>query len=340
MVKAKKKKKRVKEDATHNMFVRGGFDLLLLGGFFAVVFQTLYTLISVETQLEDISYTLFIDIFDNVGLLFLFLCLILVCFYYLKKEELFQKYAGSFLIAGSILSFPAVFYSLYMNISSLKELTVTVQSYVASTLPFLAENLTRLYILAGALLLGITFWGYRNKRQTASKFFMGGAVVGCVFVVLSIYSLYETYKLYMEMYAQSRDIIISQVVFPASLSYASWLLTLLGALFFAASYTEIHVDMRRWAGRALTCGGIAGTFQEFLVLSLDAQAIRSEITSVRQSIMDLTPYSTSFKNLPLTVETLREFYVKKMIPLYMEHALWILVFAGIAAFGIYLWSKK
>lgn len=73
---------------------------------------------------------------------------------------------------------------------------------------------------------------------------------------------------------------------------------------------------------------------------MDSRSIRSEITSVRQSIMQLTPYSTSFKDQMLTVETLKEFYVKKMIPLYLEDSLWILVFTGITAIGIYLWLRE
>lgn len=340
MVKAKKKKKRVKEKATHNMFATGGLDLLLMGGFIALFYQTLYILISMESQITEISYQFFIQFFKDVGFFFLFLTVVFVCVFYLKKVEFFHKHAGSFLVAGTVLSVPAVIYLLYTVIDSMKEQTITLQSYAAGELPLIAGSLSKLYIFAGAFLFGIYLWGHhRSTRKWASQLIMGGAAVGCAFVAVSIYSAYENIKIFLEMYSTSRDLIISRLLFPEMLKLSSWLLIIIGVLFFSASYI-FTVRFQKWAGRAWVFGGIAGTFQEFLQLSLDSEVIRSEITSVRQSIMELTPYASSLKNLPLTVETMKEFYIKKMIPVYLEHSFWILIFAGIAVLGIYFWMKK
>ncbi|MBU7016963.1 MAG: hypothetical protein HXS44_05600 [Theionarchaea archaeon] len=339
MVKAKKKKKRVKEKATHSMFARGGLDLLLVGGFIALFYQTLYILISMESQIKEISYPFFVQFFKDVGFFFLFVTVVCVCVFYLKKVEFFQKHAGSFLVAGTVLSVPAAIYSLYMVIDSMRDQTITLQSYAAGELPLIAGSLSKLYIFAGAFLLGIYLWGYRGTRKWASQLFVGGTAVGCAFVAASIYSTYENTKIFLEMYSTSRDLIISRLLFPEMLKLSSWLLIIIGVLFFSASYIFTE-RFQKWAGRAWVFGGIAGTFQEFLQLSLDSEVVRSEITSVRQSIMELTPYASSLKNLPLTVETMKEFYIKKMIPLYLEHSFWILIFAGIAVLGIYFWMKE
>jgi hypothetical protein len=338
MVKAKKKKKRVKEKATHNMFARGGLNLLLMGGFIALFYQTLFILISMESQIKEISYQFFIQFFKDVGFFFLFATIVLICVFYLKEVELFQKHAGSFLVAGMVLSVPAVIHSVYMVIDSMKDQAITLQSYAAGELPLLSGSVSKLYIFAGAFLLGIYLWGFRGTRKWVSQLFMAGAAVGCAFVVLSIYSTYENTKIFLEMYSASRDLIISRLLFPEMLKLSSWLLIIIGVLFFSAHAFTLR--FQKWAGRAWAFGGIAGTFQEFLQLSLDSEVVRSEITSVRQSIMDLTPYASSLKNLPLTVETMKEFYVKKMIPVYLEHSFWILIFAGIAVLGIYFWMKK
>ena len=120
MVKAKKKKKRVKEKAAHNMFVKGGLNLLLMGGFIALFYQTLYILISMESQTNEISYQFFIQFFKDVGFLFLFVTLVLLCVFYLKEIEFFQKHAGSFLIGSTVLSFPAVIYQRFPDWSFLR----------------------------------------------------------------------------------------------------------------------------------------------------------------------------------------------------------------------------
>ena len=115
---------------------------------------------------------------------------------------------------------------------------------------------------------------------------------------------------------------------------------LAGTLLLAASHILEKYDMRKWTGRTWLVGGITGAFYKFTSLGIGSQTIHDEILRVRQYIMELTPYSTSLNDLPLTTETLREYYIKKMIPVYMDHALWIMVFSAIALLGIYFWSKK
>ncbi len=345
MVKAKKKKKRVKEKPSQNMFVRGGLDLLIMGGFMGIMYQVLYLLITVETKLDTASYKVPVKILEEFGILFLFFSLILICFFFLKGDGFFQKYGGSALISGAVLSVPPVLFLGYDLFSTFREQLISAQvisakSYIMTNIPQMMETFTRLYFFTGALLLGVSFWGHQRGRKWAAELFMGGVGAGCIALVTSMYGSYESTKFLMQMYSLQKDLIISQFLFPDLLKRSSWLLIILGVLFFSASYIWTKISYRKWTGRTWLFGGVTGAFYGFLRLGMDSRSIRSEITSVRQSIMQLTPYSTSFKDQMLTVETLKEFYVKKMIPLYLEDSLWILVFTGITAIGIYLWLRE
>lgn len=341
MVKAKKKK-RVKKKVSQNMFVKGGMTMLIWGGVFGVFYHVLYLLIMVETYAGEVSHTLLWNVLKELGILLLLCGLIFVCYSILKEKErggFFRKNAGSFLISGALLSFPAVFYALYELISTISE--PTTRHFVMSIFPSLMEHFARLYLFAGVVFLGIFFWEYRNKRKWAAELLIGGVIAECVAVVISSYGIYDTYQFFLGTYGEaSKDLIISQFLVPGFLNNISILFVIMGILCFSASYLWKVYDFRTWAGRTLTLGGIVGAFHGFIRLGIDSQSIQSEITQVRQSIMNLTPYSTVLEDLPLTVETLREFYVKKMIPLYFEHALWVLVYTGIALAGIYLWTRK
>ena len=338
MVKAKKKKKKKKPEPTRDMFVTGGLNLLFLGGFIGIFYHTLYVLIAVEAHIEE-SVTLLSDIFYGLGMLFLFFGIVFVSYTFSKEVDYLKKYTGSFFVAGGILSLLPVVYSQYDKIIGLKEQTIALQSFITLHAPTIMVNLGKLYFFAGAICVGIYLWGRRQQRPWAAAFFIGGAVCACVYLVISVYNSYDTYKMFMEMYATSRDLIISKFLFPDLLNIISRLLVVIGVLVLSISYLSKY-RLKKWAGRTWVFGGVGGVFHWFLRLSLDSQDIHNEITGVRQSIMQLTPYSTSLKDLPLTIETLREFYVKKMIPLYMEDGLWIIVFAGVALIGVYLWAKE
>lgn len=340
MVKAKtkKKKKKVKPEPARDMFITGGLNLLFLGGFIGIFYHTLYLLISVETHVEE-SVILISDIFYGLGMLCLFFGIIFVSYTFLKETEHLKKYTGSFLVAGGILSFLPVVYSQYDKIIGLKEQTIALQSFVTLHASTIMVNLGKLYFFAGVICVGMYLWGRRQQRSWAAAFFISGVVCVCVNLVISIYNSYDTYKMFMEMYATSRDLIISQFLFPDLLNIISRLLVVIGVLLLSVFYLSKY-RLKKWTGRIWVFGGAVGVFHWFLRLSLDSQTIHNEITGVRQSIMQLTPYSTSLKDLPLTIETLREFYVKKMIPLYLEDGLWIIVFAGIALMGIYFWVRE
>ncbi len=340
MVKAKKKKKRVKKKVSQDMFVSGGLNLFMIGGVIAVFYQALYFLITAEPSTEEVSYALFWKIFEELGMLSLFFGLILVCYSFLKEVGFFKKYAGSFLISGALLSLAAAFYAVYSHISGLTEQTITLRSFVLATFPQLMNNVSRIYLYLGILFLGIFLWGYRERRKWSAGFLVGGVVLACVALVMTMYTTYENYTVFIGMYGEAgKGYLISQVLFPDLLRSISLLLVLIGVLFFAASYLWTF-RVRKWAGRMWLFGGAAGAFYGFIRLGIDSQMIRNEITSVRQSIMDLTPYTTSLKDQMLTVETLREFYVKKVIPLYFEHSLWIIFLTGIAFIGLYLWMRE
>ncbi|KYK31797.1 MAG: hypothetical protein AYK19_16225 [Theionarchaea archaeon DG-70-1] len=348
MVKAKKKKKKkrkkVEEKPSRNMFAKGGLSLLALGGLLGIFCQTLYFLITVETQtenIEEISYRLFLTLFEELGMLFMFFALVFACFFFLKEKEFFQKYAGSALVTGGVLLIPAVLFSLYDSVSVLKDQTITARAFVITNLPGVMTHVSKVYLFAGALLLGIYLLNRRNARKWAAAFFLGGCAVGSIALAVSMYSTYDSYIFLLEMYGEpTKDTLISQFLFPDLLRLVSWFLIMIGGLFLSAFYIRDRTTFRKWAGRTWVFGGIAAAFYGFLRLGMESRAVRNEITSVRQSIMELTPYSTSLKDQILTIETLREFYVKKMMPLYLENAWWIAVFAGIAVLGIFWWVRE
>lgn len=335
----------MKEKPSLGMFAKGGLSLLVLGGFFGVFYQALYLLIALEVRIGDIStevpYTLFITIFKELGILFVFAALIFLCFFFLKEKEFFQKHAGSTLIAGSVLSLPAVFYALYDIVTALRDQTVTARNFAVTTFPQLMGNICKVYIFVGAVLLGVYLWNRRGVRKWAAAFFLGGATAGCITFGASVYTSYDSYIFLMGMYGEaSKDVLITQFLFPDLLRVVSWLLIVIGVLLLSAFYVKKKSVFKKWGGRTWVFGGIAAAFYGFIRLGMESRNIHNEITSVRRSIMELTPYSTSLKDLMLTIETLREFYVKKMLPVYMENSLWIAVFAGIAVLGIYLWVRE
>lgn len=353
MVKAKKKKmtkkkeKMMKKKGFHDMFLNGGLDLFILGGFIGITYETLYFLITVETQMqkevEEVSYAIFRPLLQELGILLLFFGLIFICYFILKEQEFFKKSAGSFFIAGAILTIAAFSYSQYEVVKVLKGASVpeiTVKSFVTTTVPAFMDNFSKIYFFVGMVVLGIFLWGHSRERRYAAEFFMGGAVMGCVAIGTLAYGLYENYKMFLEMYATSRDLIISQFIIPDVLENTAELLVIIGIFLFSASYIWTESNFRKWSGRTLFSGGAVGTFNGFIRLGVASGSIRSEITQVRQSVMDLTPFTTNWKGQALTIETLKEFYVKKMMPVYLEYSLLIVAFAGIVLIGIYLWMRE
>lgn len=343
MVKAKKKKKKVKRKVSQDMFVKGGLNLFMMGGFITIFYQVLYLLITLETTLssEEVSYTLILKIFKELGIVFLFLGLIFLCYSILKEEEFFTKHTGTFLISGALLSLIAGFYALYDVISSQAEQVFSSETFVITVLPELMSNIGRVYLFVGAFFLGIFVWGFRAKRKWAAEFFVAGAAAGCGALVLLMYGVYENSTFFLEMYGEAnRELIISQILLPGMMQAISLFLVFAGGLLLSASYIWTAFKFRKWAGRLLLFGGVAGAFHGFIRLGIDSQTVRNEITGVRQSIMNLTPHSTALRDQMLTIETLREFYIKKVLPLYLEHSLWVIIFTGIAVIAVYLWMRE
>jgi hypothetical protein len=340
MVKVKKKKgKKAKRKPTKDMFAKGGLNLLLLGGFVGIFYQTLYLLITIEA-IEEPSLEIFERIFWEMGTLFLFIGLVLACFHFLKEEEFFKKHTGSFLVSGAVLSLIVTIYSQYDVIIGLKDQTIVLKSFVTAYLPKIMGNFSRLYIFLGVSVLGIYFWGRRKGKRVAAEFLIAGCTAGVVALVIYVYNGYDTYKMFLEMYSIEKEMVISRFLFPDILNHTSRLLVLVGVLLFSASVIWAGHNLRKWTGRAWFFGGILGAFHGFVLLSLDSEMIHNEISGVRQSIMELTPYSTTLKDNALVIETLKEFYVKKMIPTYMDQFFWIAIFTGIAAVAVYFWVRK
>lgn len=341
MVKVKKKKKKIrKEAATKSMFSRGGLKMIILGGVVAIFYYTFYLMVSVEAQWEEASLILIKDASNGLGMLFLVFGIIFACYYFLEDKDFFRLYGGSFLISAALLTIPSVIYSQYTAGQSLKGQEITLKAFLTSHFFTFMTNAGKVYILVGALFLGIYLWRYRKKRLWAAASFMAGGIILCIALVISFYNTYEMYQTFLEMYSSSKDLIISRFLFPNVLNDISRLLVVLGVSLFPASYIGKRYILRTWTGRVWTFGGMAGAFRGFIILNIDSEMIHNEIVNMRQSIMQLTPYSTSFKEYPLTIETLREFYVKKMLPTYLEHTFVIAIFIGIALIGIYLWVKE
>jgi hypothetical protein len=339
MVKTKKRKPLEKKPVT-SMFLGGGLDFLILGGFIAIVYHTLYTLIMVEASPEDVSYTLILQVLQAMGMLLLFFGVIVLSYSFLKESKHLRKYGGALLVSGGGLSIPAAVGSSYFYTTALKGQTITVRSYLTQSMPSLMTDFSKVYILVAVLFLGIFFWERRRQRTRAAACFSAGAATWSFALVVAFYNTYDMYETFLEMYGSSnRDLIISQFLVPDLLSNISRLLVVLGLLLLAISYIQ-ETNFQKWTGRFWTFGGAVGVFHWFLRLNLNSQMIKSELTNVRQSIMQLTPYTTTLKDISLTIETMKEFYVKKLIPTYLEDFMLVAVFAAITAIGVYLWTRK
>ncbi|MBU7015494.1 MAG: hypothetical protein HXS52_03725 [Theionarchaea archaeon] len=338
MAKTKKRKPLEKKPAT-NMFLGGGLNFLILGGFIAITYYTLYTLIMVEASPKDVSYTLILQVLKAVGILLLLFGVVVLSYAFLKERGELKEYGGALLVSGGVVSIPAVVVSSYYFVTALEGQTMTPQSFLSLNLPTLLTDFSKVYVFVAILFLGIFFWERRRQRSWAAVCCTAGAAIWSAALVVAFYNTYDMYKTFMEMYSTSRDLIISQFVVPDLLNNASRLLTVVGLLLLGASYLQRH-NLQRWAGRFWTFGGAVGVFHWFLRLSLDSKMIRNEMTGVRQSIMELTPYTTTFKDMSLNIETMKEFYAKVMIPTYLEEFMLIAVFAAITAIGVYLWTRR
>ncbi|MBU7031666.1 MAG: hypothetical protein HXS53_03975 [Theionarchaea archaeon] len=335
----KKRKEKVKKKLSQNLFANGGLILLIFGGVIGIFYQTLYLLITTEALKEESLYYMGARGLQELGILLLFCTVVLGCFYYRSEKERFRSLAGYTLIIGAAIAIPSLCYLLYDSVSLLQDQTFTLRTFLTQSLPTLLSFISKIYILVGALFLGIVFTGYLKRKSWSNSFIITGALIGCAALGIFLYLVYDSYFILQEQGA-SRELIIARVIIPDSSMIFSYMFILAGTLLLAASHIWEKYDMRKWTGRTWLVGGITGAFYKFTSLGIGSQTIHDEILRVRQYIMELTPYSTSLNDLPLTTETLREYYIKKMIPVYMDHALWIMVFSAIALLGIYFWSKK
>jgi hypothetical protein len=335
----KKRKKKVKKKPSQTLFAGGGLTLLIIGGLIGIFYQTLYMLITQNALKEQSLYYMGSRVLQELGMLLVFCAVVLGCFYYRTEKEAFQKGAGFVLLPAALISIPTIIYVSYDRISLLQDQVFTNHTFVTQTLPTLLLSISKVYFFAGALLLGIVFIGLSRRKSAIDWFLTSGAFPACAVLIIFLYTIYDSYFVYVEQGA-STDLIMARIVIPGVLRIVSYLVIIGGVLLFAASRLWHRPHLKVWTGRTWVLGGLSGAFYEFIMLGLNAETIREEILRVRQYIMELTPYSTSLYDLPLTTETLREFYVKKMIPLYMNNALWILVFAGITMLGMYFWLKK
>jgi hypothetical protein len=110
----------------------------------------------------------------------------------------------------------------------------------------------------------------------------------------------------------------------------AYVLVILGVLLFAAVHLENAVSLRKWCGFAFFGAGLLGLVQQVLLLSLQSQAMKSELLRLDE----LLPFSTGSLGHDITVTSRLAYYLEKVIPLYMNHLGWLLIFAALVILGI------
>ncbi|MBU6996919.1 MAG: hypothetical protein HXS42_04630 [Theionarchaea archaeon] len=105
---------------------------------------------------------------------------------------------------------------------------------------------------------------------------------------------------------------------------------ILGFLLFAVVNFRISESMRKWCGFALLGAGILGLMQQVLLLSLQSKVMKSELLRLDESV----PFVTGSLGREVTVTSNLAYYLEKVVPLYMNHLGWVLVFAALMILGI------
>lgn len=114
------------------------------------------------------------------------------------------------------------------------------------------------------------------------------------------------------------------------LKLLAYALVILGLLLFAAVHLKNAVSLRKWCGFIFFGAGLLGLVQQVLLLSLQSQGMRSELLRLDESI----PFSTESLGHEITVSSTVTYYLEKVVPLYMNHLGWLLVFAALVILGI------
>ncbi|MBU7014288.1 MAG: hypothetical protein HXS52_10140 [Theionarchaea archaeon] len=111
------------------------------------------------------------------------------------------------------------------------------------------------------------------------------------------------------------------------LAYAA---VILGVLLFAVVHLKPVESLRKWCGFTFLAAGILGLMQQVLLLSLQSQVMRTELLRLDERI----PFSTESLGHEITLISTFTYYGEKVLPLYMNHLGWLLIFAALVILGI------
>ncbi len=110
-----------------------------------------------------------------------------------------------------------------------------------------------------------------------------------------------------------------------------YLFMILGIFLFLYSLFKAKPALKKWSGLVLFLSGIAGLIQRFLFISSDSQVIRKELLQLK----DL-PFTASFLQKQIDITSVTDYYLKKVLPVYVTHAGWFLIFAALIILSVSL----
>jgi hypothetical protein len=194
-----------------------------------------------------------------------------------------------------------------------------------------------LIVVSGILAAAGAYWVYGESLVLVSAVLFG---ITCVLGVLVM----TTPKVKMWFLVSLGGLLVSAAVtlgidavssvgesgwYPV-LRLSAYALVILGFLLFAAVYLKNAVSLRKWCGFIFFGAGLLGLVQQVLLLSVQSQVMRSELLRLDE----LIPFSTGSLGHDITVTSRLVYYSEKVIPIYMNHLGWLLIFAAFVILGI------
>lgn len=110
-----------------------------------------------------------------------------------------------------------------------------------------------------------------------------------------------------------------------------YLLMILGIFLFSHSHFTAKPALKKWSGLILFFSGIVGLVQRFLLISSDSQVIRRELLQLK----DL-PFTTSFLQKEMDITGITDYYLQRVLPVYVNHAGWFLILVALVILSVSL----
>lgn len=249
--------------------------------------------------------------FKGTGIRIMILGLFLV----MSGHIIFFAYTGEFFVVGIIGALLAVLfllgYFLARNdflrksslVASLAGGVILISGIVASA-HGLISTLTVILILTTFFFFALVLSGYKEYYPA---FLFSGTVTGISGIILLVQ-------------APLAEIHVLQT--------ASYLLIVAGTFLFSLVRFRKEMSLKKWSGVTLFAAGISGLVQQVLLLSSDSQVLKRELLRLEE-----IPFSTTVSGIELDITTLTDYYTQKVIPLYLNHIGWFLIFVALIAIG-------